>query len=329
MRNLFGRRPFKLLHNLFWFAATLAGGAIFLAYILHALLDDQFLPVRLFGFFMPWLLMGLTPIFILALLLRRRAAWILVMPTLVLALTYAPLFLPRLTIALAGNEPLKVMSYNVLHSNQQMNEVVAMIKTEQPDVLVMQEVIPEIALALRLGLKDMYGENEPYHTYEGWMGQLIVSRYPVTPGETNPDKGRLQKVTIETSAGQIDVWNIHPRTPLTWQDQQWQIDNLVQDIKQHQGPLIVAGDLNTTDHSETYQMVERELGNAHWDAGWGFGFTFPSKRPQVRGIPVLVPMVRIDHIFYSDHFYVHRAATLDNNAGSDHLPVIAELSIVR
>jgi endonuclease/exonuclease/phosphatase (EEP) superfamily protein YafD len=40
-------------------------------------------------------------------------------------------------------------------------------------------------------------------------------------------------------------------------------------------------------------------------------------------------MVRIDHIFYSDHFFAHTAGTLPTSGGSDHLPVVAELSLVR
>jgi endonuclease/exonuclease/phosphatase family metal-dependent hydrolase len=40
-------------------------------------------------------------------------------------------------------------------------------------------------------------------------------------------------------------------------------------------------------------------------------------------------MVRIDHIFVTDHFFVHRAATVATAGGSDHRPVIAELSLVK
>jgi endonuclease/exonuclease/phosphatase (EEP) superfamily protein YafD len=38
-----------------------------------------------------------------------------------------------------------------------------------------------------------------------------------------------------------------------------------------------------------------------------------------------VPAIRIDHIFYSDHFFASGAYTVDNSGGSDHFPVIAEL----
>jgi endonuclease/exonuclease/phosphatase family metal-dependent hydrolase len=87
----------------------------------------------------------------------------------------------------------------------------------------------------------------------------------------------------------------------------------------------VGGDFNTTDQSEGYHLLAQHLKNAHWEAGWGFGFSFPANQPRFKRIPILTPVVRIDHIFYSSHFLAHSATTLSDSGGSDHLPVIAEL----
>jgi endonuclease/exonuclease/phosphatase (EEP) superfamily protein YafD len=75
-------------------------------------------------------------------------------------------------------------------------------------------------------------------------------------------------------------------------------------------------------------MIDQYLDNAHWEAGWGFGFSFPSSDRPLRGRFQIPSLVRIDHIFYSDHFYVLNARTLPTAGGSDHLPVVAELSLV-
>jgi endonuclease/exonuclease/phosphatase family metal-dependent hydrolase len=75
-------------------------------------------------------------------------------------------------------------------------------------------------------------------------------------------------------------------------------------------------------------MLSQYLENAHWEAGWGFGFSFPSDdRPLANVVTFFSPVVRIDHIFYSLHFVVRSAATLSESGGSDHLPVVAELSL--
>jgi endonuclease/exonuclease/phosphatase (EEP) superfamily protein YafD len=112
---------------------------------------------------------------------------------------------------------------------------------------------------------------------------------------------------------------------MAWSKQYRQITALTEDIAQVKTPLIVGGDFNTTEQAETYRFINQYLSNAHWEAGWGFGFTFPAHNPRYKQIPVLTPMVRIDHIFYSDHFFARSAQTLATSGGSDHLPVVATL----
>lgn len=49
----------------------------------------------------------------------RQGTWLaaaLAIPTLLIAANFAPLFLPRFSMALAGGAPLKVMSYNLVDS---------------------------------------------------------------------------------------------------------------------------------------------------------------------------------------------------------------------
>jgi len=102
---------------------------------------------------------------------------------------------------------------------------------------------------------------------------------------------------------------------------------LAKDIETTDYPLIVLGDFNATDQSTTYKTINRYLHNAHWDAGWGFGFTFPAPPHVPPEWPFETGVIyRIDHIFYSDHFTAHDAQTLTTSAGSDHLPVTAILS---
>ncbi len=35
---------------------------------------------------------------------------------------------------------------------------------------------------------------------------------------------------------------------------------------------------------------------------------------------------KVDHLFYNDYFFAHRAYTLNDSAGSDHFPIVAEFS---
>lgn len=289
---------------------------------------DRFMPVRLVNYFMPWLLLGLLPGLGLAGLARRKwVALALALPSLIIGLTFAPLFLPRPAEVLAANTSFKVMSYNVWYHNREAAEAARLIRQEQPDILLLQELSPAMLQALITQLAEMYADGQLYWAYEPEALQGIISRFPITPVELAYDKGRTQKVIAATPVGPVAVWNVHLNTPLPWSRQYRQISGLVEDIAAADGPLIVGGDFNTTDQSEVYQLVGQYLHNAHWEAGWGFGFSFPADKPRFERVPILTPVIRIDHIFYSSHFSAHSACTLEESGGSDHLPVTAELIV--
>lgn len=316
--------------RLFWLGLSLLGLGVLAWYALHWWSGDRFGPVRLVNYFMPWLLVGLIPGLIIAGLARRqKIILLLAVPTLIISLTFAPLFLPRSSVVLAAGDSFKVMSYNVWGRNRHVAEVTQNIRQEQPDILLLQEVTPPIAEALAVQLVDLYPGSQLHFTYEPDIRQAIISRYPLTPLEVAHQKGRAQKVRVDTPVGSIEVWNVHPNLPLPWVQQYQQIAALTEDIGATSGPLIVGGDFNTTDQSETYRLVNQHLQNAHWEAGWGFGFSFPAHSPKFNGVPILTPVIRIDHIFYSRHFLARSARTLDESGGSDHFPVVANLSLVK
>lgn len=318
-----------ILRSLFWAGLWLFGAGLLLWYPMRWWPGDRFLLVRLANYFMPWLLIGLMPGLLMAMLVRRKwLALTLAGPTLLITLSYAPLFLPRFNPALAAGDSLKVMSYNIWGRNQHLDAAITLIKQEQPDILLLQEVNPRIIRALRAHLTDLYPDADFYLAYEPDLGQVVISRYPVRPVESAVDNGRTQKAIVDLPAGPVAVWNAHPYAPLAWGAQQRQIAHLARDIATVDGPLIVGGDFNTTDQTEAYSMLSRQLHNAHWDTGWGFGFSFPSSVPRIRGKVAFPSMVRIDHIFYSEHFFARQAGTLSNSGGSDHLPVVAELSLL-
>jgi endonuclease/exonuclease/phosphatase (EEP) superfamily protein YafD len=290
---------------------------------------DSFWPVRLFNYGMPWLLAGLLPGLGLAGILRRKWLTIaLAIPTLLIGLAYAPLFLPRPELVWAATPSFTIMSYNIWGRNERLDEVVRLIKQEQPDIILLQEVYPPLGGYLAAQLLDLYPGQKAYAAYEPWAGQAIISRYPLTQVDYVRAEGRAQKVQVDTPAGPIIVWNIHPHQPMPWARHYQQIAALAESIAKNKGPLIVGGDFNTTDQSEAYQLINQYLQNAHWEAGWGFGFSFPSYDRALADVSTLVgPVVRIDHIFYSQHFTARSARTLRESAGSDHFPVVAELTL--
>jgi vancomycin resistance protein VanJ len=77
--------------------------------------------------------------------------------------------------------------------------------------------------------------------------------------------------------------------------------------------LLLVGDLNTASTDRALGPVARRLRSAQVEAGSGLGFTWPA----------LLPVVRIDHVFYRGVDAVD--AWVLGRTGSDHRPVLGDL----
>lgn len=321
----------QLTLSLFWLALWLFSLGVLATYLLRWWPGDRLLPVRLMNYGMAWLLLALAPGLLLALVARRRGlAFSLAVPLLLIGLNYAPLFMPRPSVALASAEPIRLMSYNVWGGNRDADRIAAVIKKQQPDLLLLQELDSSLADRLLPALADLYPEGHLHVAYVPRLEQAVLSRYPLTPLDSSRKKGKAQQVQVELPDGPVTVWNVHTTSFRGWRWRHNEVARLIsEDIATAEGPVIVGGDFNTTDQTQTYRLIDHYLDNAHWEAGWGFGFSFPSPHRPIRGDLAVPSLVRIDHIFYSHHFMARSAATLANSGGSDHFPIVATLSRVR
>ncbi len=339
------KRVSTLARRFFWAGLYLLGLAILLGYALRWWPGDRFRPVLVFNALMPWLLSGLLFGNAAAAMARRR--WLvtfLAIPTLLIGMNFVSLFFPSFTFAEANSTTsLKVMSYNVWWKSRDVQAVAEVIRQEQPDIILLQELNSALAQKLKQELVDLYPDDKLYFAYEWVIDQAIISRYPISEIGYRHDLGRVQMVIIDTPSGPFTVWNVHPVQPRPWRKHYRQMAALAAAIAEVEGALIIGGDFNTTDQSDSYKLIERYLPAAHREAGWGFGFSFPAPSSRFQGLANLgftkrgvkqllwlaantSPTMRIDHIFYSDHFLAQQAYTLENSGGSDHLPVVAELS---
>jgi endonuclease/exonuclease/phosphatase (EEP) superfamily protein YafD len=83
-------------------------------------------------------------------------------------------------------------------------------------------------------------------------------------------------------------------------------------------PALVLGDFNTPVESQIFRAVWRGMTDAFSRAGFGFGMT--RNNGWIR--------VRIDHVLAGPGWYVDRAV-VGRDVGSDHWPLIVDLTIVR
>lgn len=316
--------------NVFWLSAWLVGICLILLFPIRWLVGDALKPVRMVSFVTPWLLVFSLPLLLISGLARRK--WLSVVlagASLLIVSTFAPLFLPnRLETVTSARYSFMIMSYN-LHAIDDITGIVDIIRQQKPDVVLIQEYSPALVDDSFHGLDDLYPELY-FDVTPSEYGQAVFSRFPLKQAQVSYEQGRVEKLIIMTPAGPIAIWNVHPIPPfyIPAQDFEAQFDALVRAIAQTEGPLIVAGDFNATDQSDVYHAINHYLKNAQFESGWGFGFTFPAHPYTMTSLQLETgPLWRIDYIFYSPDLAATSARTLPSAGGTDHLPIIATISI--
>lgn len=254
------------------------------------------------------------------------------------------LFWPNLPVEVEGPR-LRVMTFNVLGRSGDSKDVIASIQTENADILLLQEVTPEIASALFNSIAEDY----PYQIINARpmaAGMAVFSRYPLKEIDIVLDgrwRGEPQLLEIDWNGQPVTLVNFHtlstgalwPRwVRYTFSNRNQTMSDLASLAADTRGPLIMAGDANSTSLNDSYKAVNAVLADAWKTSGTGLGHTFPGQVKAgdflTRVSFFLIPhwLVRIDYIFYSDEWQAERTWLAEFNGGSDHRGVVSDLILV-
>jgi len=310
-------------------AAWLFGSAVLAGIALRGSLGDALFITRYTGYLMPWLVLALAPGAIWAWVVRSRwLAILLAASAATIVAIHVPLFRPHPERSPPSPPRLRVMSYNTWSKNRDDARIASVILSHRPDILLLQEIGPEVLGRVVARLGDLYGGGSIYRVYDPSLQQAVVSRYPAESSSSMSDKGKALKVVLRSPSGPIVVFNVHPLRTFGWRHRYREIAALLEEnVLRETAPVILGGDLNAPDHSQLYGLVAARLENAQREAGLGFGFTYPSSAVRLFGLLPVPSLVRIDHIFFSDQLVALRAGTVEDSGGSDHRPVFAELGM--
>lgn len=279
------------------------------------------------------------PLPFLALLVAWRREWQagawLLLPLLLLALDYGPLFLPR--GGRGEGAALRVMTANLLWLNDDAEAVAQAMLDQAPDLIAVQELGGGIAgpLAQRLRARYPYQALHPAWSTDG-MG--LFSRYPLRAQSMDDSPGacRCQQATMDFGRRAVTLLNAHPARftirpeqgsegslpfSLTYSEQQRTLADMLEKTDELQEPGLLLGDLNLVDHQRPYRRLAHRLRDAHREVGWGLGYTFPARRFYSLPLP---PLIRIDYVFY-DYAWTASSAWTVEIPGSDHRAVVADL----
>ncbi len=243
-----------------------------------------------------------------------------------------------------SNNEISIMNYNVRLFNvynwiKEPNipsKIAAFIKTENPDILCLQEYHPT-------GEKLI---NYPYKyikTIHGnaTFGQAIFSKYKIiNQGSLDFENTTNNGVFIDIVKDRdtIRVYNLHleslglkinkenfgeknsekliKRLSNGFKKQEAQVKL----IKKHQGkckyPIIITGDFNNIAYSWAYKNIKQDRKDSFVEAGSGFGKTF-----EIKNIPIRIDFIFADKVFNINE---HKNYTIKY---SDHLPIMARIGL--
>ncbi len=294
-----------------------------------------------------------------AIRLKRK----ILLPLVCLAVGY--LHLPRMyqfgkaQRVVPKEESLKVMNFNIrlfnlyqwLDDPDVKQDISALIRQEDPDVVMLQEYLE----GEENPLKEL---NYPYRhsklTNEGKSyGLMILSKYPITGSAVIPveeDTARQSEfhyADIRWKGQNIRFVNVHLASVRLDHQEYDLLENpdrknqddlkrgiktittnlhhafrlrtiqtkaLLDIIRDSPFPVVLAGDFNDVPHSYIYHQIDLELQDSFMSGGHGFGKTY---------VRSPVPF-RIDYIFHSKMLQSFNFRVIKKEY-SDHYPIVTEL----
>jgi vancomycin resistance protein VanJ len=339
----------KLIRRGYTVVAISYSVAFIVYLLLRLVVGDGWWWLAMLNSFVLW---GFVPLLILlpfALLLKMPRVVLLTGALLMVAVVwYAPRFMPK-NIAQAQGNTLRVVTFNMWGGNQELGDVESWLRETNADIVLLQETVPMYAENTIPALSDVYPYQFIQTVDERWVGNGILSRYPLLESENFLGVGDAlqQRIVIEVNGQRVVVYNVHfymPQTDtphftlpidypylniaLLYDDttRNQQIQETLDRVAGEQGVVVVGGDFNMSDSSIFYHHVAAEMTDAFLQAGTGLGLSWPNARRETELPSWMPPVMRIDYILYRGDATATNAY-VGAQLGSDHLPVVVTLAL--
>ncbi len=241
----------------------------------------------------------------------------------------------------------RIMTCNAKYGKHDIAALIGDIARYGPDVVLLQDAGGSLSSPL--------GDCFRKWNVRSFGQYVIASRLPLSEAEVRwiafpGEKQTCLRCRLHIGATAITIYNVHFQSPReglnafrTARKRPWYLPEAIQQlennaearlaqarairefVRQEQGPVIVAGDLNSPDPSQVcLTLRDAGLHDAFAEGGRGYGYTYGHFLLQHRLPWLQASWMRIDHIMLSAQLQSWHCRTGTGKA-SDHRPVIADL----
>ena len=234
----------------------------------------------------------------------------------------APLYLGSPQAADLSLPHLRVMSFNLLSTNEQYVEVIEYIRSVEPDLVFLYEASRPWEVAIESAGLD-------YEVIRARSDDLIFGTLVLVKDEVEAisygfaaRQPRAVQLTYQPDnwPETVQVLSTHPLAPTTADRaalRDAQIEFAAGWASERSGPYFVVGDLNATPWSAPFRNLVSEGDLLNSQIGFGLQPSFAATSNALFRVP-------IDHLLHSDSMTV-RDRRLGPNLGSDHFVLIVDL----
>lgn len=241
----------------------------------------------------------------------------------------------------AKPETFRVMTYNIHHGEGldgklDVERIAEVIRGERADMVALQEVDKGVArtqrrdlpaeLAALTGMTCVFSNN--FHYQGGEYGNAVLTRFPIlqvtnlhyTMLRAGEQRGLLQ-LTLNVNGRPLVFMNTHIDYRADDSERMKNLEQIAEVLKRYGGkPVILCGDFNDTPGSRVHSSMRAQMDDTWSLRGDGDGFSYPAE----------LPRKRIDYIWISKDSELSPARVwVPKSKASDHLPVVAEIEILK
>ena len=246
-----------------------------------------------------------------------------------------------MTIQTARCDTLRVATYNIhkcrgLDQRVRPRRIAQVIGELDADIVALQEVVGRGSrkhedqtrhMPEALGYHSAFGENRRHNGAA--YGNLLLSRFPII-GSWNYDittRGReprgVLRADVQLADGRVlHLFNVHLGTAYRERGEQARHMVSLRILRNTElaGTRIVLGDFNEWIPGEATRLLSAHFGRGHRR----------SRSAHRRTYPCVLPLLRLDHIYFDDSLKLHRLELHRSRKAliaSDHLPLVGEFSL--